>query len=83
MTVLTLLFQVFTFGYFGQLIGVVSMSIEAMLGFPQLLSNWKTKSVKGLSITMIALWFLGDFAKTVYFILEVHLPKSRANPSNL
>ncbi|XP_031472649.1 uncharacterized protein LOC116245058 [Nymphaea colorata] len=51
-------------------IGFLSMSIEATLGFPQLISNLKTKSVKGLSYTMIGMWFLGDFAKTVYFVTE-------------
>jgi uncharacterized protein with PQ loop repeat len=47
------------------------MSIEATLGFPQVISNLKTKSVKGLSYTMIGMWFLGDFLKTVYFVMEV------------
>jgi uncharacterized protein with PQ loop repeat len=71
MTIVTLVLQVFSLGYFGQLIGFLSMSIEATLGFPQLISNWKTKSVKGLSYTMIGMWFLGDLVKTVYFITEV------------
>jgi uncharacterized protein with PQ loop repeat len=71
MTVITLVLQIFTFGYFGQFIGFLSLSIEAMLGFPQLYSNWKTRSVKGVSTTMIAMWFLGDFSKTIYFIIKV------------
>lgn len=70
MTVVTLVTQVFTFGYFGEVIGLVSMSIEAMLGMPQAYSNWSKKSVEGLSIKMIGMWFLGDFAKTCYFIIE-------------
>jgi len=72
MTVLTLIVQLFTFGYFGEMIGLLSMGIEATLGLPQLISNFKTKSVKGLSIQMIGLWFLGDFAKTIYFVVEVN-----------
>jgi len=71
MTVVTLVTQIVTFGYFGELIGLVSMSIEAMLGVPQAYSNWQKKSVQGLSLSMIGMWFLGDFAKTVYFIMEV------------
>jgi solute carrier family 66, member 2 len=71
MTVVSLITQVFSLPYVGELIGFASMSIEALLGFPQLISNWKTKSVKGLSYTMIGMWFLGDTFKTAYFIMEV------------
>jgi len=71
LTVLTLFLEVFTFGFFGQLIGILSLGTEATLGVPQLFSNWRNKSVEGASITMIVMWFLGDFAKTLYFIIEV------------
>ena len=67
---MTLFMQIFTFGYFGQMIGLLSMGIESTLGLPQLISNYQTKSVQGLSFTMIAMWFMGDFGKTVYFIVE-------------
>lgn len=83
MTVLTLVIQLFTFGYFGEMIGLLSMGIESTLGFPQLINNFKTKSVKGLSIQMIGLWFVGDFAKTIYFIMEVHMVRLRLNLFNL
>lgn len=73
LTVITLVLQIFTFGWFGQFIGLLSLGIEAMLGLPQLYSNWKSKSVKGVSKTMIAMWFLGDFGKTIYFITEVSI----------
>ena len=36
-----------------------------------MISNHKTKSVKGLSMVMIFNWFVGDLFKTVYFIIEV------------
>ena len=71
MTVATLLIQLFTFGYFGQMIGLVSLCIEATLGFPQVYSIFANKSVEGLSVQMIVMWFLGDFCKTVYFIAKV------------
>lgn len=71
MTILTLCLQLFNLNQFGEVIGFFSMSIEATLGFPQVISNYMTKSVKGLSYTMIGLWFLGDLLKTVYFISEV------------
>lgn len=82
MTVVTLVTQVFTFGYFGEAIGLVSMGIEAMLGIPQAYSNWSRKSVEGLSIKMIGMWFLGDFAKTCYFIIEVLFLSLSASPSS-
>jgi hypothetical protein len=82
MTVVTLVTQVFTFGYFGETIGLVSMGIEAMLGIPQAYSNWSRKSVEGLSIKMIGMWFLGDFAKTCYFIIEVLFLSLSASPSS-
>jgi uncharacterized protein with PQ loop repeat len=83
MTVITLFLQLSSLEYLGEVIGFLSMSIEATLGFPQLISNWKTKSVKGLSYTMIGMWFLGDFVKTVYFVMEVSIFLSRPNLLNL
>ncbi len=71
--VITVFFQVFTFGLYGQMIGYLSMSIEATLGLPQLISNYRTKSVEGLSFMMIGTWFLGDFFKTLYYVME-HQP---------
>jgi uncharacterized protein with PQ loop repeat len=56
--------------------------IEASLGLPQLYSNWKTKSIKGLSLTMIGLWFLGDFFKTIYYLMEVMHSSFRINLSS-
>ena len=55
------------------------MGIEATLGLPQLISNYQNKSVQGLSLTMIGMWFMGDFAKTVYFIMEVVMVRVRHN----
>jgi hypothetical protein len=79
MTILTLIFQVLQIYYFGTIIGFVSLSIEALLGFPQMISNYKTKSVEGLSVKMIGTWFVGDFFKTLYFVLEVNNIIFRAN----
>ena len=80
MTVATLLVQLFTFGYFGQMIGLVSLCTEAMLGLPQIYSNFRNKSVEGLSVQMIMMWFLGDFCKTVYFIANVTTKIFRPHP---
>ena len=56
--------------FYGTFLGFASTSIEATLGLPQLLSNYRTKSVEGLSFFMIFTWFAGDFLKTLYFIIE-------------
>lgn len=51
---------------------MVSLSIEAIVAFPQMVQNQKNKSVEGLSLFMIFTWFLGDFLKTIYFVLKVN-----------
>jgi len=51
-----------------ELIGFLSLAIEATLGVPQLVKNYKNKSTEGLSIALILSWFVGDAFKTVYFI---------------
>ena len=38
-----------------------------------MISNYKTKSVEGLSYAMIGSWVIGDAFKTTYFIIEVNL----------
>ena len=55
---------------YGDILGFCSLSIEATLGFPQMISNFKSKSTEGLSMFMIFTWFSGDFFKTLYFIIE-------------
>ncbi|CAD8045912.1 unnamed protein product [Paramecium primaurelia] len=53
-----------------EIIGFLSCAIEATLGLPQAIKNHTSKSVKGLSYTMIGSWFLGDAFKTFYFIVK-------------
>ena len=72
MTVVTLVFQIFTFGYYGQMVGMASLTIESFLGFPQLFANYQKRSTKGLSYMMIMTWFVGDFFKTIYYVIEVN-----------
>lgn len=56
---------------FGPILGVFSLSLEATLGLPQLITNHRNKNVTGLSIFMIVTWFIGDFLKTMYFIIKL------------
>ena len=72
-TLTTLLSKIIWIPFYGDALGFCSLMIEATLGLPQLLSNHRTKSVKGLSLFMIFSWFAGDFFKTVYFVMEVRL----------
>lgn len=53
-----------------EVIGYLSLMTEACLGLPQLISNYKKKSTKGLSTSLIAGWLVGDILKTVYFIIK-------------
>jgi uncharacterized protein with PQ loop repeat len=61
--------------FYVDLLGGISVSVESMLGIPQVLANYRTKNVKNLSFLLIATWFLGDAFKTYYYISEKeHLP---------
>eukprot|EP01133_Synstelium_polycarpum_P019051 gene19051-22807_t len=52
---------------FFELLGALSLTIEAMLGVPQLIQNYQKRSTKGLSFVLIGSWFIGDLFKTSYF----------------
>lgn len=53
---------------FVETIGYCSLVTESMLGLPQVLKNYKNKSVKGMSLSMVLMWLGGDTFKTGYFI---------------
>lgn len=83
MGLLTIIFHLLGIKSFGTILGLVSLSIEAIVAFPQMVQNQKNKSVEGLSLFMIFTWFLGDFLKTIYFVLKVNSPNIyRISPSN-
>jgi uncharacterized protein with PQ loop repeat len=42
--------------------------IEATLGVPQVISNYRTKNTKGFSLVLIGTWVAGDSVKLFYFI---------------
>ena len=35
-----------------------------------MIKNFRLKSVEGLSLFLILTWFVGDFLKTIYFIVK-------------
>uniref|UniRef100_A0AAF5I2I7 PQ-loop repeat-containing protein 1 n=2 Tax=Strongyloides stercoralis TaxID=6248 RepID=A0AAF5I2I7_STRER len=58
------------FPWFVNTLGLCSLLIEACLGLPQLIRNFKRKSTIGMSVTMVLGWFAGDVGKTIYFIIK-------------
>lgn len=60
--------QLIHFKPFVEAVGYCALVTESMLGFPQVIKNYKNKSVQGMSISMVLMWFGGDTFKTGYFI---------------
>lgn len=58
------------FDWFMEIVGFMAVFIEAMLGSPQFLRNFKTKSTEGMSIQMVLMWLAGDLFKTGYFVVR-------------
>ncbi|XP_044266704.1 solute carrier family 66 member 2 isoform X2 [Tribolium madens] len=55
---------------FVELMGFLAVFTEAMLGTPQLVKNFKSKSTEGMSVSMVIMWTCGDVFKTLYFLLR-------------
>ncbi|XP_067006943.2 solute carrier family 66 member 2 isoform X1 [Anabrus simplex] len=55
---------------FVELVGFLAVFIEALLGSPQLVRNYKNKSTAGMSVKMVVMWTVGDTFKTGYFLLR-------------
>lgn len=53
---------------FVETIGYCALVTESMLGLPQVIKNYKNKSVEGMSLGMVFMWMGGDTFKTGYFI---------------
>nr|VZI38967.1 unnamed protein product [Spirometra erinaceieuropaei] len=53
-----------------QTLGFVALLTEAMLGVPQVITNFRNSSTKGMSLQMVALWTVGDVAKVIYFFIS-------------
>ncbi|KAL9543889.1 hypothetical protein MBANPS3_007903 [Mucor bainieri] len=59
--------------WFIEALGFLSLGIESTLPVPQLLTNFKNRSVDGFSLLILASWFLGDSFKAFYFFYQ-HSP---------
>lgn len=51
-------------------IGLVALGLESTLPIPQLLSNFRRKSLSGFRMTVLAGWVFGDAFKTIYFFAQ-------------
>lgn len=49
-------------------IGYCALATESFLGLPQVIKNFRKKSVEGMSLSMVLMWLGGDAFKTGYFI---------------
>lgn len=49
-----------------EMLGIASLALESTLGLPQIVKNYR-QGTAGLSLFLIAAWFLGDLFKTYYF----------------
>ena len=55
---------------FVETVGLLAVLTEAMLGVPQFVRNFSSKSTNGMSVIMVAMWTLGDAFKTCYFVIK-------------
>lgn len=53
-----------------EVLGFLALSIESMLGAPQLLKNYAKRSTRGMSVSMVVLWLAGDMFKTIYSVVR-------------
>ncbi|EJF64172.1 hypothetical protein DICSQDRAFT_53698 [Dichomitus squalens LYAD-421 SS1] len=55
---------------FVSILGFVALGLESTLPIPQLISNYKQRSLYGFRMSTLIGWFGGDSFKTVYFFLQ-------------
>jgi uncharacterized protein with PQ loop repeat len=55
---------------FVESVGFLALTTEALLGTPQLVKNFRSKSTQGMNYNMVLLWTVGDLFKTGYFVVN-------------
>ncbi|KAE9555261.1 hypothetical protein FO519_001512 [Halicephalobus sp. NKZ332] len=58
------------FPIYVEVLGMVALLVEACLGLPQLIRNFRRKSTQGMSVKMVLMWLMGDVGKTIYFVVR-------------
>jgi len=56
--------------FFVETVGFLAVFVEACLGLPQFIKNYKNGSTRGMNLTMVMMWLCGDVFKTTYFLLR-------------
>ena len=51
---------------YAELLGSLSVGVEATIMIPQCIKNYERQSTEGLSYAMMVMWVFGDFLKLVY-----------------
>jgi uncharacterized protein with PQ loop repeat len=54
--------------FYVEFLGIASASVEAIIGVPQILKSYSSKSTESLSSFMIYTWVIGDTFKIFYYI---------------
>lgn len=57
------------FYWYFEVVGIVSILMEAVLSLPQYLKNRRERSVEGLSILVVCGWVCGDAFKLAYYFI--------------
>ncbi|CAE6432768.1 unnamed protein product [Rhizoctonia solani] len=55
---------------YSTLLGYISLATCVAIGLPQAFLHWKQKSAKGISLTMLWLWLIGDIASLVGTVVQ-------------
>ncbi|KAL9644372.1 hypothetical protein ABK040_005830 [Willaertia magna] len=68
--IITLFFYPIFPNFYTELIGMTSLSVEAMLAVPQVIKNYRNGSTQGLSLILVLTFVFGDTIKTAYFMVR-------------
>lgn len=59
-------------------LGMIGLSLEAILPLPQLITNARRHSVQGFRVSVLLNWIVGDLSKIMYFLFGTSDPKKLA-----
>lgn len=60
------------YSFYSASIGIISLSVEAILPLPQILSNYRSQSCKGFRMSVLASWLVGDLLKMFWFFMATN-----------
>ncbi|KAF8600986.1 hypothetical protein BDV93DRAFT_253501 [Ceratobasidium sp. AG-I] len=56
--------------FYSTLLGYISLATCISIALPQMFLHWRQKSAKGISLTMLWLWLIGDLASLVGTVVQ-------------